>query len=212
MEDAKVQKIESILEVLSAQHPTAGTELQFEGAFQLLVATVLSVQSNDKKVNQVTRVLFRICPTSHLLQTVNTRELEKIIRPVGLHKTKARDLTGIAQVLEEKYDGLVPDKMEELLRLPGVGRKTANVVLGHGFGLPALPVDRHVLRVCNRLGVADHSDVKSLELQLSTFIQPTNWLRMSDCLIIHGRRICKPRPTCEQCGLAFCCNYFNARS
>ena len=211
MEDVNVQKIDNIFKVLSAQHPTAGTELEFDGIFQLLVATVLSAQSNDKQVNQVTRVLFRICPTSKLLRTVSIRQIEQIIRPVGLHKAKARALTGIAQVLEEKYDGLIPKTMEELLHLPGIGRKTANVVLGHGFGLPALPVDRHVLRVCSRLGIADHTDVRDLELQLASLLKPTNWLRMSDCLIIHGRRICKPRPICGKCGLTFCCTYFNVK-
>ena len=208
----KVQDVNTIFRLLSAQHPNAGSELEFNDAFQLLVATVLSAQSTDKRVNQVTRVLFRSFSTSALLHTANAREIEKIIRPVGLHKNKARSLTEIARIIEDEYGGTVPSKMEELLRLPGVGRKTANVVLGHGLNLHAFPVDRHVLRVCNRIGLSEHTKAHSIELELTSVLDPNSWLQMSDSLIIHGRRICKPRPHCGKCRLTLCCRYFDEQA
>lgn len=208
----KVQDAKTIFRLLSAQHPNAGPELEFNNAFQLLVATVLSAQSTDKRVNQVTRVLFRSFSTSALLHTANLREIERIIRPVGLHKNKARALTEIARTIEDEYDGTVPSKMENLLRLPGVGRKTANVVLGHGLKLHTFPVDRHVLRVCNRLGLSEHTKPHSIELELTSVLDPNSWLQMSDSLIIHGRRICKPRPHCEKCQLTLCCRYFDEQA
>ena len=212
MEAATVGHAIALYRLLSEQYPEVGTELEFDNAFQLLVATVLSAQTNDKQVNQVTKVLFRRFSTSTLLRAAHPKEIETIIRPVGLYKSKAHALTNLSRIIEEEYGGTVPNTMAELLRLPGVGRKTANVVLGHGLNLDAFPVDRHVLRVCNRLGLTEQTEAHNVEAQVTSLLEPHTWLQMSDYLIRHGRRICKSRPDCDKCCLTSCCRYFDVQT
>jgi len=197
-----------ILEQLGQQHPGADTELHFTNAYELLVATILSAQCTDERVNQVTPALFARYPDARALARAATSELEPQIQSTGFFRAKSRSLHGMAAALVEQHGGEVPRTMEALVELPGVGRKTANVVLGHAMGVPGLPVDRHVLRVANRIGIARSDDPVVVEEQLCAALPPADWTRASDTLILHGRRICKPRPLCERCAVTDDCEYF----
>jgi endonuclease-3 len=199
-----------ILDALEAQHPDADTELHFANAFQLLVATMLSAQSTDQRVNLVTPALFVRYPDAATLGAATPAELEPQIHSTGFFRAKARALIGMAQALVERHHGQVPAEMAALVELPGVGRKTANVVLGHALGVPGLPVDRHVLRVANRIGIAESDDPVIVEQQLCAALPPTRWTRVSDTLILHGRRVCRPQPRCDVCAVSEACDYYNA--
>ena len=199
-----------ILDKLEAQHPDADTELNHSNAFELLVATILSAQSTDARVNLVTPALFKRYPDARALAKATPRALEPQIHSTGFFRAKAKSLIGMARALVEKHTGDVPADMDALVALPGVGRKTANVVLGHALGVPGLPVDRHVLRVSNRIGIADSEKPEVVERQLTSAMPPDRWTRTSDTLILHGRRICKPKPLCDQCAVRDECNYFAA--
>ena len=194
-----------VLDALEEQHPDADTELHFTTAFELLVATILSAQSTDQGVNRVTPSLFARYPNARALARATTEALEPQIHSTGFFRQKARALVGMATALVERHNGEVPADMHALTALPGVGRKTANVVLGHALGVPGLPVDRHVLRVSNRLGIAEGDDAESVEAQLCAAMPEARWTRTSDTLILHGRRICKPTPLCEQCAVVEDC-------
>ena len=193
---------------LAAQHPNADTELRYTNAYELLVATILSAQCTDERVNQVTPALFKRYPDARALAKATAEELEPQIQSTGFFRAKSRSLHGMAAGLVENHGGTVPATMAELVELPGVGRKTANVVLGHALGVPGLPVDRHVLRVSNRIGIARSEDPEVVEQQLCAAMPPAEWTRTSDTLILHGRRICKPRPLCEQCAVRSDCDYY----
>jgi endonuclease-3 len=197
-----------ILDKLEAQHPDADTELHHRNAFELLVATMLSAQSTDQRVNLVTPALFKRYPTARALARATAAELEPLIHSTGFFRAKAKALVGMAQALVAEHGGKVPPSMDALVRLPGVGRKTANVVLGHALGVPGLPVDRHVLRVANRIGIAESDKPEVVEQQLGQALPPARWTRASDTLILHGRRICKPKPACERCAVQEDCSYF----
>jgi endonuclease III len=194
-----------ILERLYAQHPGAFTELDFRTPFELLVATMLSAQSTDKRVNLVTPALFEHYDNAAALAAADTAALEVEIKATGFFRQKAKALVGMARILVADHGGEVPADMEALTRLPGVGRKTANVVLGHALGVPGLPVDRHVLRVANRLAIAQAATPEEVETQLCAAVPRSKWTLTSDTLILHGRRICRPRPLCDTCAvLEFC--------
>ena len=197
-----------ILDGLEGQHPGADTELVYRNAFELLVATLLSAQSTDERVNLVTPLLFRQYPDAAALAKAVLRELELLIHSTGFFRTKAKALVGMAQQLVERHGGSVPPDIDALTELPGVGRKTANVVLGHALGVPGLPVDRHVLRVSNRIGIANSDDPAAVERQLCRLLPKSRWTRVSDTLILHGRRICRPTPLCDRCGVRDECDYF----
>ena len=199
-----------ILDKLEAQHPDADTELHHSNAFELLVATILSAQSTDARVNLVTPALFKRYPNARVLAGATPRALEPQIHSTGFFRAKAKALIGMARALVEKHGGEVPAAMEALVELPGVGRKTANVVLGHALGVPGLPVDRHVLRVSNRIGIAESDKPQLVEEQLCRALPKERWTRTSDTLILHGRRICKPKPLCEQCAVQAECDFFAA--
>jgi endonuclease-3 len=198
-----------ILDALEAQHPGADTELHYTNAFELLVATILSAQSTDVRVNLVTPALFKKYPDAAAMAKAKAPELEKMIHSTGFYRAKAKSLLGAAQQLVDKHDGQVPADMELLVALPGVGRKTANVVLGHALGVPGLPVDRHVLRVANRIGIAESDDPVVVEEQLCRALPKERWTRTSDTLILHGRRICKPKPLCDDCAVRDDCDYYD---
>jgi endonuclease-3 len=200
----------TILAALETQHPGADTELHFRTAFELLVATILSAQSTDERVNLVTPALFAEYPDAHALATADPAHVERLILQTGFFRQKARSIVRASQLLVERHDGEVPADMEALVALPGVGRKTANVVLGHALGLPGLPVDRHVLRVSNRIGLASGDDPVLVEEQLSALVEPARWTLTSDILILHGRRICRPKPECPRCLVRDRCAYFQA--
>jgi endonuclease-3 len=195
---------------LERQHPNAFTELNFRTPYELLVATILSAQCTDERVNQVTPALFARYPDARALARTTTTELEPQIQSTGFFRAKSKSLTGMATAVVEQHQGEIPATMEALVKLPGVGRKTANVVLGHALGVPGLPVDRHVLRVANRIGIAKGDDPETVEQQLCSAMPPAKWTVTSDTLILHGRRICKPRPLCDRCAVRDDCNYYRA--
>src|SRR4051794_17906844 len=197
-----------ILDKLETQHPGADTELHFKTPFQLLVATILSAQSTDVRVNMVTPALFARYRDARALARATPAELEPQIHSTGFYRAKAKSLLGMAAALVAEHGGEVPNTMDALVELPGVGRKTANVVLGHALGVPGLPVDRHVLRVSNRIGIAEGDDPVVVEQQLCEAMPKPRWTRTSDTLILHGRRICRPTPLCDQCVVRDDCDYF----
>jgi endonuclease III len=197
-----------ILDKLEPQHPGADTELHFKTAFELLVATILSAQSTDARVNIVTPALFTRYPDARALAKATARRLEPQIHSTGFFRAKSKSLIGMAQALVDHHGGQVPKTMEALVELPGVGRKTANVVLGHALGVPGLPVDRHVLRVANRIGIAESDDPIAVEQQLCAAMPRARWTRTSDTLILHGRRICRPTPLCDECAVRDDCEYY----
>lgn len=201
-----------ILDRLETQHPDADTELHYRNAFELLVATMLSAQSTDQRVNMVTPPLFKRYPDAATLAQATTGELEPQIHSTGFFRQKSKSLVGMAEALVAKHSGEVPASRDALVALPGVGRKTANVVLGHALGVPGLPVDRHVLRVSNRIGIAESDDPEAVEAQLCAAMPKARWTRTSDTLILHGRRICKPTPRCDQCVIEDDCLFARAAS
>ncbi len=199
-----------ILRALSRQHPHADTELHYSSAFELLVATILSAQCTDERVNAITPELFTHYPDARRLARASDDALQRLIRASGFFRSKARALLGMAGQLVSTHAGQVPTTREALISLPGVGRKTANVVLGHALGVPALPVDRHVLRVANRLGIARSDDPVVVEHQLCASLAQRTWTRASDTFILHGRRVCKPTPLCDRCAARADCPFVAA--
>jgi len=199
--------VQAAIEALSRQHPDADTELRFSNAFELLAATILSAQATDAGVNQVTPALFAAYPTPAALAAAPAADVERLVHATGFFRQKAKSLIGMSQALVDRHGGEVPRSMDALVKLPGVGRKTANVVLGHALGVPGFPVDRHVLRVANRLGIATSDDPERVEQQLTGALPPAIWTRASDTLILHGRRVCKPTPVCEQCAANALCDF-----
>ena len=201
-------KTRRIIETLARQHPNADTELHYRNAFELLVATILSAQSTDVRVNLVTPALFARYPDARAVAKATPEELEPQILSTGFFRQKSRSLVAMAQKLVTEYGGEVPADMEKLTTLPGVGRKTANVVLGHALGVPGLPVDRHVLRVSNRIGIAGSEDPEKVEAQLCALLPKEMWTLASDVQILHGRRVCKPKPLCDRCAVRKDCDYY----
>ncbi len=199
-----------ILQKLGRQHPNADTALNFTNPYELLVATILSAQCTDERVNQVTPALFKRYPDARALAAATTGELEPQIQSTGFFRAKSRALVGMASEVVERHAGAIPGTMDELVTLPGVGRKTANVVLGHALGVPGLPVDRHVLRVANRIGIAASDDPEVVEQQICAALSPKGWTRASDTLILHGRRVCKPKPLCDRCAVRDDCAFFRS--
>jgi endonuclease-3 len=200
----------AVLRALARQHPNADTELRYSTAFELLVATILSAQTTDAGVNAVTPKLFARYPDARAMASADAAALEALVRTTGFFRQKARALVGMARGLVERHGGQVPAAMDALVALPGVGRKTANVVLGHALGVPGLPVDRHVLRVTNRIGLARSDDPEVVEQQLGELLPRAKWTVASDTFILHGRRICKPRPLCDRCTLRADCDAYRS--
>ena len=191
---------------LALEYPDAECELTFDSAFQLLVATILSAQTTDMRVNMVSPVLFARYPDAEALAGADPSELEDIVRSTGFYASKSRSLVGMAKALVERYDGQVPTRMDDLVTLPGVGRKTANVVRSVAFDLPGLPVDTHVGRVSRRLGLTREEDPVKVEMELNSYLTPSERGRFSLRMILHGRRVCEARrPRCELCVLSDIC-------
>ena len=194
---------------LAIAYPGEASELcalSHEGPFQLLVATILSAQTTDERVNQVAPALFARYPTPAEMAGADPGELEALIRPTGFFRSKARSLVGMAQALEERFGGEVPGDMEHLVSLPGVGRKTANVVRSVGMGLAGLPVDTHVRRLSGRLGLASGTEPDRIEAELVALLPAREHGALSLRLILHGRQVCRARkPRCEDCVLVDLC-------
>jgi endonuclease-3 len=197
------ERVAEIVAGLERLYPDAACELEHENAFQLLVATILSAQCTDARVNLVTPVLFRHWPDARALAAADPAELEGVIRSTGFFRNKAKNLLGMARALVERHAGTVPRTMDEMLELPGVARKTANVVLGTAYGLATgVVVDTHVQRLSRRLGLTRHEDPKRIEADLMAQLPEESWILFAHRLIWHGRRVCAARkPDCERCPL-----------
>lgn len=193
------------LERLARIYPSA-TELDHRNPFELTIATILSAQTTDKMVNQVTPELFRRYPTGAELAGADPAEVERLIMPTGFYRNKARAIIACARVLVERFGGEVPNRMEDLVTVPGIGRKTANVILGAGFDEPGFAVDTHVTRLTNRLGFVATRDPVKIEFQVCAMVPKEEWTALSLRLILHGRRVCDARrPLCGECVLnEFC--------
>lgn len=199
-----------ILGLLSEAHPDAAPQLNFSNPFELLIATMLSAQCTDNQVNKCTKQLFIDRPDAHSMAAMTEDELTSYIKPCGLYKTKCKNILATCRILTESYGGGVPKTLEELTALPGVGRKTANVVMSNAFGTPAIAVDTHVARVSVRLGLADGKDVLKIEKQLMENIPRESWSIAHHWLIFHGRRVCAARnPRCTECTLSAVCREYN---
>lgn len=198
-----------INELLARAYPDARCSLNFSSPYELLVATILSAQCTDERVNQVTPAFFQKFPDPSALAQAPIEEIEDAIRSTGFYRNKARALKGMAEALVENYGGVVPGTMEELVKLPGVGRKTANVVLGNCFNTPGITVDTHVSRVAQRLGLTKSSQQDKIEQDLMKCIPQEEWTHFSHRTIQHGRSVCQARkPRCEICVLAPECEFY----
>ena len=197
----------AVLERLLRHYPDPDTELAYTNAFELLVATVLSAQSTDARVNQTTPALFARYPDAAALAAADPVAIEPMIVSTGFFRVKSKAIVTLAQRLVQDFGGQVPADIDALTTLPGVGRKTANVVLGHALGIPGLPVDRHVLRVAERIGLTFETTPEAVERDLCAATPKADWTRLSDALILHGRRICRPKPQCQLCEVADICRY-----
>ena len=199
-------KTAEVLEILEEMHPEARCALNFGSLFQLVCAVSLSAQTTDVSVNKVTPVLFEKYPTPEAMASADPQDIEEIIRSIGFYRNKSRNLIMMSEMLLSEFDGDVPSDMKDLVKLPGVGRKTANVVMSEGFGMPAIAVDTHVFRVSHRIGLSDGKTPDDVEMQLKKKIEKDNWSRAHHLLIFHGRKICHARkPDCEMCKLSDIC-------
>ncbi len=198
-----------VLDILEKTYPQAKAQLNFSNEFELLIATILSAQCTDVRVNKTTETLFKELKTPKDYVNLGEKELAEKIKSCGLANNKSKNIINACIMLEEKYDGKVPDNFDELIKLPGVGRKTANVVLSNAFNIPAIAVDTHVFRVSNRIGLASSSTVEGTEKDLMKIIPKERWSKAHHLLIFHGRNICKARnPSCCECPVNSKCLYY----
>lgn len=205
----KKERLNRALDLLAQTYPDAAPQLDFTNAFELLIATMLSAQCTDKQVNKCTKVLFSVHKTPQAFAVLSEDELTPYIKGCGLYKTKAKHILETCRILTEQYSGLVPRDRDTLMTLPGVGRKTANVVISNAFQVPAIAVDTHVFRVANRIGFASAKDVLNTEKQLMEAIKKEQWTIAHHYLIFHGRRVCTARnPKCDICTIRECCAYY----
>lgn len=199
-------RVNKVLDLLEAEYPEAECALNHKNVYELLVAVALSAQTTDVSVNKITPALFEKYPTPFELAKADEKDVIEIIKTIGMYKTKSKNIINMAKMLVENYNGQVPESDDELTKLPGVGRKTANVVMSVGFGHQRIAVDTHVFRVANRIGIVDEKDVLNTELALMKRIPKDRWLKTHHSLIFHGRRCCTARnPKCDQCVLNDMC-------
>jgi endonuclease-3 len=191
---------------LSKNYPNVRCELDYKNAFQLLVATVLSAQCTDKRVNQTTPALFKKYPNPQKMAKADLRDIQNLVKSTGFFRAKAKNIKGLSNKIMEEFDGKVPSNLEELITLPGVGRKTANVVLGHAFGIPGITVDTHFGRLSRRFGWSKQNNPVKVEFEVGELIPEKEWTNLSQRMIWHGRRVCHSRkPACGACTLAKLC-------
>jgi endonuclease-3 len=203
---ALVRRARRIGRILAETYPDAHVELDHRSALELLIATILAAQNTDKKINEVTPALFARYPTAAAYAEADRDELEQMIRATGFFRAKANSLILLGQALVERYDGEVPATLRDLVTLPGVGRKTANVVLGNVFGVPGIVVDTHVHRLAHRFGWTDHIDAVKIEHAIGELIERKNWTALSNHVTWHGRRLCHAKkPACGACPIAKLC-------
>jgi endonuclease-3 len=202
------EKIKKIIPLLKKMHPQAHCELNHNNPLELLVATILSAQCTDKRVNQITPFLFKKYPVAKAYAESAHGELEEEIKSTGFFRNKAKMIRECAHELVARFGGKVPDRLEDLVTLPGIGRKTANVILGTAFGVPGIVVDTHVLRVSERLGLTKNTDPVKVEFDLMKIVPRKDWIDFSYLLVFHGRYVCNARkPLCGQCALTPYCDY-----
>ncbi|WP_353106439.1 endonuclease III [Acetoanaerobium noterae] len=207
-----MSKYNIIVKTLLDTYPDAKCELEYKTPYELLVATVLSAQSTDVRVNIVTKELFKNFNTPEKILKLGEEKLMEYIKSIGFYNVKSKNIIALSHLLIQNYDSQVPDEMDELLKLPGVGRKTANVVLSNCFGVPAIAVDTHVFRVSTRLGFSDKKDPLQVEQDLMKKISKKYWTDAHHAFIFHGRRICKARnPICELCSVQSYCKFYKKK-
>ena len=203
---ALVRRARKVNRILAETYPQARCELDFDNPFELLVVTVLSAQTTDRRVNAVRPALFAAYPDAVAMAGADREKLEQLIQPTGFFRAKTESLLKLSQALVERYDGQVPGRLEDLVTLPGVGRKTANVVLGNAFGVPGITVDTHVGRLARRLGWTTETDPVKVEHEIGALFPKRDWTMLSHHLIWHGRRVCHSRsPACGACPVARWC-------
>jgi endonuclease-3 len=202
----KKVRAKAIYRQLTKSYPNVRCELDYNSAFQLLVATVLSAQCTDKRVNQTTPALFKKYPNPKKMAKADLKEIQKLVKSTGFFRAKAKNIKGLSNKIMEEFDGDVPSNLDDLITLPGVGRKTANVVLGHAFGIPGITVDTHFGRLSRRFGWSKQNDPVKVEFEVGDLIAEKEWTNLSQRMIWHGRRICHSRkPACGACPLAKLC-------
>ena len=203
------EEMDEVIGILLKTYPDATVELEHSSTFELLIATILSAQCTDVRVNKITRELFKDYNTPEDFIQLTEEELGEKIKSCGFYRVKSKNILATSRIILEEFNGGVPSTMEELITLPGVGRKTANVVLSNAFGVPAIAVDTHVFRVSNRIGLACSKNVLDTEKDLMNNIEKNMWSKAHHLLIFHGRRICKARkPLCEKCPVKDYCLYY----
>jgi endonuclease-3 len=205
--DDQMKRAARIVNVLEKEHPGARTALRFANPLELLVATVLSAQCTDERVNRVTEALFKKYTSAKDYAEVELNELEEDVRPTGFYRNKAKAIKAFSEQLAARFNGQVPASLDDLVSLPGIGRKTANLVLGEAFGIPGIVVDTHVLRLAGRIGLTRNSDAAKVELDLMDIVQKDRWTLFSNLLILHGRAVCTARkPAHERCVILDLCD------
>jgi len=206
----KQDVLNKLVEFLDRNYSDAECTLKFSSPFQLLIATILSAQCTDERVNKVTQVLFDKCERPEHFLHISLEELMEVIKPTGFYRNKAKNIKKLTSILMEQFKGDVPADINELIKLPGVGRKTANVVLGNCFGIKGVVVDTHVQRILKRLGIVDKEDPEKIEYIIMQLIPDVNWTKWSHQMIAFGRDICKAKkPECMRCNLRSICVYYN---
>lgn len=204
------ERAKNISNILFKEYPEATCSLDYEEPLELLIATMLAAQCTDERVNIVTKDLFKKYTSVYDYANANPEELEQDIKSTGFYRNKAKNIIGCCKKLIKNFEGRVPDSMEALLQLPGVGRKTANVVLGNIYGVPGIIVDTHCKRLSNRMGLTDKEDPEKIEYDLMEIVPQKDWTAFSNCLVYHGRAVCNARkPNCGNCGVAQYCDFFN---
>jgi endonuclease-3 len=202
----KKVRAKAIYRQLTKSYPNVRCELDYNSAFQLLVATVLSAQCTDKRVNQTTPALFKKYPNPKKMAEADLKDIQRLVKSTGFFRAKAKNIKGLSNKIMEEFDGDVPSNLDDLITLPGVGRKTANVVLGHAFGIPGITVDTHFGRLSRRFGWSKQSDPVKVEFEVGELIAEKEWTNLSQRMIWHGRRVCHSRkPACGACPLAKLC-------
>jgi endonuclease-3 len=199
-------RVKAIYRQLTKNYPNVRCELDYNSAFQLLVATVLSAQCTDKRVNQTTPALFKKYPNPKKMAKADLKDIQRLVKSTGFFRAKAKNIKALSNKIIEEFDGDVPSNLDDLITLPGVGRKTANVVLGHAFGIPGITVDTHFGRLSRRFGWSKQNDPVKVEFEVGELINEKEWTNLSQRMIWHGRRVCHARkPACGACPLAKLC-------